>query len=223
MEARISRFCLFVWNGFQMRRVFVLLCGALLVAGGSFAEKPKGKQTASDAKPPADAAAHAAGAPIDAKTYIIGAEDQLFVRVWDSQQVTSPVTVRPDGKISLLLVGEIQAAGMTPEQLAAKVAEALTKYMQHPDVSVSVTAINSKKYFISVEVSRTGSFPLLIPTTVSEALANAGGFKDFAKTKDIVIIRGSQRFHFNYKDVVIHGKHPEQNILLEPGDQIIVP
>jgi polysaccharide export outer membrane protein len=210
-----------------MKRSCLLLCWMLaLPFSSSYAAKqPKSKQTTgTPAKPPSDPAAHATGTPaVDTKTYIIGAEDSLFIRVWDSAQVSGPVTVRPDGKVSLLLIGEVQAAGMTPEQLAGKITEALNKYMTHPDVSVAVTQINSKKYFISGEVGKPGAFPLLVPTTVSEALVNAGGFKDFAKTKDIVIIRGNQRFHFNYKDVVIHGKHREQNILLEPGDQIIVP
>lgn len=208
-----------------MKRICFLLCLGLGFSWVCSADKKPKQPDAPPATPPADAAAHSAGAPaVDSKAYIIGAEDSLLIRVWDSAQVSGQVSVRPDGKISLPLIGEVQAAGLTPEKLAAGITEALNKYMTHPDVSVSVLEIRSKKYFISGEgVQKTGSFSLLMPTTVSEALVNAGGFKDFAKTKGIIIIRGNQRFHFNYKDVVIHGKHREQNILIEPGDQIIVP
>ena len=199
-----------------------LIMGTLALSSVLLAAKqPKAKP--SGAKAPTDTEAHAAGAPsTDTKSYIIGAEDILFIQVWDNAQLTGPRTVRPDGKISLPLAGELQAAGLTPEKVGANLAEALTKVMVHPDVTVTVQQINSKKYFISGEVSKTGAFPLLVPTKVSEALVNAGGFRDFAKKSKILIIRGSQRFYFNYNDVVIHGKHLETDILIEPGDLIII-
>jgi len=112
---------------------------------------------------------------------------------------------------------------LTPEKLGENIAEGLSKVMKRPEVSVSVQQVNSSKYFIQGEVFRTGAFPLIGPTRVLEALSNTGGFKDFANTKNIVILRGEgQRFKFNYKEV-IQGKKMEQNIFLESGDQIIVP
>jgi polysaccharide export outer membrane protein len=121
------------------------------------------------------------------------------------------------------LVNELQAAGLTPEALSKAITEGLGKYLTQPEVSVSVTAVNSKKYYISGEgAQRTGSFPLTVPTTVLEALVNAGGFREFAKPKNIVVLRRGQKLKFNYKEV-IDGKKMEQNILIEHGDHIIVP
>lgn len=194
----------------------------------SSAERKSGADTKSSLNSPVkDASAPelppvVGGAPIDPKTYIIGPEDSLLIRIWREPDLSGPVMVRPDGRISLQLLNEIQAAGLTPEQLTQKVAEGLSKYMTHPEVSVAVQQVNSKKYFIIGEIQKPGSYPLTIPTTVLEALVNAGGFRDFANTKKIVIMRGPKRFTFNYKDVT-KGKHMEQNILLESGDQIIVP
>jgi polysaccharide export outer membrane protein len=171
-----------------------------------------------------DTGAGAAGSVtgLDSHKFIIGPEDVLAVRVWREPELSGSFMVRPDGKISLPLVNEIQAAGLTPEQLSGNIVRSLSKYMNRPEVSISVTAVNSRKYFIQGEVQRPGSYPLVVPTTVLEALVNAGGFREFANTKKIIILRkGGKNFRFNYKDVV-KGKHAEQNILLEPGDQIIV-
>lgn len=162
------------------------------------------------------------GAPVDPNTYVIGPEDVLMIRVWREAELSGLVVVRPDGKISLQLVNELQAAGLTPEQLRVSVADALSKLMTRPEVDVSVQTVNSKKYFLNGEVQKPGSYSLVLPTKVLEALVNAGGFREFANTKKIVVMRGSKQFHFNYKEV-IKGKHLEQNILLESGDQIIVP
>jgi polysaccharide export outer membrane protein len=120
------------------------------------------------------------------------------------------------------LLGELQAGGLTPEALAGDLAKALSKYIAAPNVMVSVSAVNSKKYFIIGEVQRPGSYPLVLPTTVLQALAIAGGFKDFADSKNIRILRGAKRFRFNYRDFV-SGKDQAQNILLESGDQLIIP
>jgi polysaccharide export outer membrane protein len=158
------------------------------------------------------------------KSYIIGAEDGLTVQVWGDPRLSGAVLVRPDGKISLNLAGEIPAAGLTPSQLEKSIADILRskEILNRPQVTVQVTAINSKKYYILGEVLKPGPNPLVVPTRVLEALVNAGGFKDFANTRKIEVIRGTQRMKFNYKDV-IHGKHTEQNIFLEPGDIITVP
>jgi len=179
------------------------------------AKDPAGKAVA--AKP-----AVVGGSPVDPKVYVIGPEDLLQVRVWREAELSGQFPVRPDGKISLALVNEIQAAGLTPEQLSAAIAQGLGKYMTQPEVSVSVLQVNSKKYFIIGEVQKPGSFSLTVPTTALEALVNAGGFREFANTKKIVILRKGQRHKFNYKEVIA-GKKMEQNILLESGDQIIVP
>jgi polysaccharide export outer membrane protein len=179
--------------------------------------KPSGGGKAAEAKP------RAAGAQaVDTKNYIIGPEDMLLIRVWREPELSGQFPVRPDGRISLPLVNEIQAAGLTPEQLGAAITQGLGKYMTQPEVSVAVVAVNSKKYYVIGEVVRTGPYPLTVPTTVLEALVTAGGFRDFANPKKIVILRGAQRLKFNYKEVVA-GKNAEQNVLLENGDKIIVP
>lgn len=191
----------------------VLLSGAALLAA----------QAPPAAKPQAGTgAAPEKVAPIDPKTYVIGPEDVLMIRVWREPELSGQIPVRPDGKISIQLVGEVQASGLTPEQLTNSIAEGLAKYMTRPEVSVSVVSVLSKKYYISGEVQRPGAYPLLVPTTVLQALVNAGGFRDFANTKKITILRGTKRFNFNYKEV-LKGKKQEQNILIENGDQIIIP
>jgi polysaccharide export outer membrane protein len=162
------------------------------------------------------------GAPVDPKTYIIGAEDNLMIEVWKEPDLSRAVLVRLDGKISLPLLGEMQAGGLTPETLAANLATAWSKYVTAPNVMVSVSAVNSKKYFVIGQVTRPGSFSLVVPTTILQALAIAGGFQDYANSKNITILRGAKRFRFNYQDF-IRGKNESQNILLENGDQIIVP
>jgi polysaccharide export outer membrane protein len=164
----------------------------------------------------------AVGAPVDPKTYIIGAEDILMVKVWREPELSGPVGVRPDGKISLPLIGDLQAGGMTPEKLAEEITVGFSKYVTSPEVMVQVASVNSKKYFISGEVNRPGSYPLVVPTTVLEALAIAGGFREWASKKNIMILRGPRRYKFNYSEVV-KGKNMTQNILLESGDHIIVP
>jgi polysaccharide export outer membrane protein len=174
-------------------------------------------EVAGDAKPGA-----APAAPVDPKAYIIGAEDVISIRVWREPENSGQFVVRPDGKVSVPLVGEIQAAGLTPEKLSLSIAESLQKVMVHPEVTVGVEKVMSKKYYIQGEVNKPGSYPLVIDTTVLEALVNAGGFREFANTKKIVILRGSDRLKFNYHEVT-HGKKMEQNILVKPGDQIIVP
>ncbi len=130
--------------------------------------------------------------------------------------------IRPDGKITMPFLGDVLATGVTPAELSFSIKDKLKKYIVDPDVSVSVSAVNSKRYYIQGEVNRTGEYKLLVPTKVLEALVNAGGFKDFANQKKIVIMRVSgERLNFNYKEV-IKGKNMDQNIYLKPGDIIIV-
>jgi polysaccharide biosynthesis/export protein len=213
---------------------FALFAGIVLLASAStFAqaqEKPAGqlpaeRQPAAVAPKPggADAASVAsAAAPVDPKSYKIGSEDVLNIRVWKEPELSGSYTVRPDGKITLPLAGDVQAANVTPLELTKNVTDVLKKYINNPEVTVAVAAVLSKKYYITGEVGRTGAFPLVTPTTVLEALTGAGGFRDFANTKNIVVLRGTKRYKFNYKDF-IKGKNLEQNIFLENGDYIIVP
>lgn len=141
--------------------------------------------------------------------------------VWREPDITRQVVVRPDGKITMNLIGELQAGGLTPDRLGKQITEALQKFINTPDVNVSVLQVNSKKYYVNGEVNRPGPFPMPVPVNVLQAISNAGGFKDFANKKKIVILRGSKRIFFNYNEV-IKGKKMEQNIFLEPGDQIFV-
>lgn len=179
-----------------------------------------------DAAPPSSAMADpevkkSAGAPVDPRTYVIGAEDVLAVRVWKDPDASGMVTVRPDGKITLSLGGDVQASGLTPEQLSKRITEALSSFINRPQVTVIVQAVFSKKYYISGEVNRPGGFPLVVPTTIVEALTQAGGFREFANQKRIIVMRGAKRVPFNYKDY-IKGKGLDQNIQLENGDHIVV-
>jgi polysaccharide export outer membrane protein len=155
-------------------------------------------------------------------SYVIGPDDVLFIRVWGDAVLTGYYAVSPDGKITFPLIRDIQAAGLTREELTRQLTEALSKKLVNPDVTTQLTQINSKKYYISGEVNRQGSFPLTAPITVFDALNGAGGFKEFARKDKVVIARGAKRIKFNYQEV-LKGKRLEQNIMLQNGDTIIVP
>jgi polysaccharide export outer membrane protein len=160
-------------------------------------------------------------------SYVIGNDDHLAISVWKEPDLTRSIPVRSDGKISLPLVGEISAAGRTPLQLELDIANRLKSYITVPEVTVIVEQINSKKFNIMGMVGRPGSFPLTLSTTIVDAIAAAGGFRDFAKKKGVYILRqnpdGTQsRLNFNYNDF-IKGKNLSQNVKLEPRDTIIVP
>jgi polysaccharide biosynthesis/export protein len=158
--------------------------------------------------------------------YVIGAQDILDVSVWKEPEVSRIVPVRPDGKISLPLLNDVQAAGLTPAQLAAQITESLKKYVTSPQVTVIVTTINSQRVYILGEVTRPGAFPMLPGMTVMQALSSAGGFTPFAKMKSIYVLRTDNgkkvKFPFNYKEA-INGKNSEQDIQLKAGDTIVVP
>lgn len=158
--------------------------------------------------------------------YRIGPQDLLRVDVWKEPEITRTVPVRPDGKISLPLLNDVQAAGLTPVELSKMIGDALKKYITNPQVTVTVAEINSRRVYVSGEVGRPGAFPLLPNMTVLQALSSSGGFTQFARIKSIYVLRiedGKQVKHpFSYKDVV-SGKAPEENILLLPGDVIVVP
>ena len=182
-----------------------------------------GTATAS-ATTPAVGGSHAAAT--SDPDYVIGAEDMLDVNVWKEAELTRQVPVRPDGKISLPLLNDVQAAGLTPTQLAAQITKGLEKYMTSPQVTVIVSQINSQRIYILGEVGRVGAYGLLPGMTVLQAISNAGGFTAFANVKAIYVLRqenGKQtKLPFNYKDV-LSGKSPEQNIELKAGDTVVVP
>ncbi|HWZ99331.1 MAG TPA: polysaccharide biosynthesis/export family protein [Candidatus Dormibacteraeota bacterium] len=197
-----------------------LLVGALLSAPLAFAQDASAPKTDSTTKP---VAAPAATSDAD---YKIGPQDVLRIDVWKEPDISRTIPVRPDGKVSLPLLNDVQAAGMTTMQLASSLRDSFSKFLNNPQVTVTVTEINSRRVFITGEVTRAGALPLLPNMTVLQALSSAGGFTQFAKLKNIYVLRtedGKQIKHpFNYKEVV-KGNLSEQNILLQPGDVIVVP
>lgn len=158
--------------------------------------------------------------------YVIGSEDVLDVSVWKEPDFSRTVPVRPDGKISLPLLNDVQAAGLTPPQLAAEITTSLNKFVTSPQVTVIVTQVNSQRVYLLGEVTRPGAYTLTPGMTVLQALSNAGGFTPYANSKKIYLLReengNQQKLSFNYKDVIA-GKRPEQNIALKTGDTIVVP
>jgi polysaccharide export outer membrane protein len=158
--------------------------------------------------------------------YKIGPQDVVRIDVWKEPDISRTIPVRPDGKISLPLLSDVQAAGLTALQLADSIRDGYKKFINSPQVTVTVTEINSRRVYVSGEVGHPGALPLLPNMTALQALTSSGGFTQFAKPKNIYILRtedGKQVKHpFNYKDV-INGKKPEDNILLQPGDTIVVP
>jgi polysaccharide biosynthesis/export protein len=163
-------------------------------------------------KPPAD--------------YVIGVEDALDVIYWQDKDMSASVVVRPDGNISLPLLNDIKAAGLTPEELRVRVAQAATKFVEDPTVSVVIKAINSRRVYISGGIAKPGPYPLMDAMTVLQLISVAGGPTEYAKTEDIMILRKENGKEvprrFNYKDVS-RGKKLDQNIQLKPGDTIIIP
>lgn len=197
---------------------FVLVTS--LFGSAAFAQQP--------AAPPATAVAPpAAPAGVELPPgYVIGADDVLTVIFWRDKEMSTEVAVRPDGKVTLPLVNDIDAAGKTPEQLRLDIAEAASRFVEAPTVSVVVKAINSRKVFITGMVGKSGAFPLTGPTTVLQLISMAGGLHEFANSKNIIINRvenGKQvALKFNYNDVR-RGKKLQQNIELKPGDTVVVP
>jgi polysaccharide export outer membrane protein len=177
-------------------------------------------------QPTATSSASPATKPHD-DTFIIGTDDVLAVNVWKEPDISRSVPVRSDGMISLPLAGELQASGQTPHQLELAIAGKLKSYISEPEVTVIVQEIRSQKFNILGQVARPGSYPLTNASTVLDAIALAGGFRDFAKQKNIYILRqnpdgGQSRLPFNYKEV-IKGKDAAQNIKLQPRDTIVIP
>jgi polysaccharide biosynthesis/export protein len=160
------------------------------------------------------------------ESYVIGPEDVINIAVWKEPDFSSTVPVRPDGKVSLALLGDVAAAGKTPGTLAADLTVLLKKYVAQPRVTVMVTAINSRRVFLLGEVNRPGPIVITPAMTVLQAIAAAGGPTAYANQKKIYVLRtdnGNQtKLPFNYKEA-IKGNVPEQNVMLRPGDTIVVP
>lgn len=190
-----------------------------ILALASSVSLPAQETAAAEAPPQAPASA-------GDSSYIIGVGDLLKVSVWKNPDLQAEVPVRPDGRISVPLIGEVHVAGLTPLEVQALLTDHYTRFVTAPSVSVLVTQINSRKVFILGQVKESGAFDILQPTNVMQALAMAGGATEFAKTSKIVVLREvngvKMRWQVNL-DAVASGKRPEDNMVLEPGDTIIVP
>lgn len=199
-----------------MRAVLLAALGMMLAAG-----EVRAQEAAKNTDKPMPAPAQAATS--DA-SYKIGPQDVLKVDVWKETEITRSVPVRPDGKISLPLLNDVQAAGLTAMELANNITEGLKKFINNPQVTVTVTEINSRRVYVTGEVTRPGAYPLLPNMTALQALTSGGGFTQFANPKKCYVLRnesGKQVKHpFNYK-AVLDGK--QDDIPLQPGDTIVVP
>jgi polysaccharide export outer membrane protein len=207
-------------------RHLVLLCVVVLVANCLVAQT-NSSVPAAPVQATATDAANATATKGHDDTFVIGAGDVLSINVWKEPDLSKTIPVRSDGKISLPLAGEVQAAGRTPLKLEQDIAEKLKNYISEPDVTVIVQQIISQKFNILGQVVKPGSYLLTSAATVLDAIAIAGGFRDFAKKKSIYVLRqnadGTQaRLPFNYTEV-IKGKNLQQNVKLQPGDTIVVP
>jgi polysaccharide export outer membrane protein len=216
----------------EKARIFAicLACSAVSIeAFAQAASAPAAKQPA-----PATTAAKSAPAPTPPVPagvtppagYVIGPEDQLSIVYWREKDLSADVVVRPDGLISLPLLNDVNAAGLSPEQLRVAITQGASKFVEEPTVSVVVKAINSRKVYITGQVGKPGPFPLGGPTTVLQLIAMSGGLAEYAKKSEIVVIRNengkSTTFPFNYEEVMKR-KNLGQNIELKPGDTVIVP
>ena len=220
-----------------MRSTWTAVAALVLVSGMAWAQDapaqpaatPDSAKAASDKvaadKAVADKGTNAVPASQAGPDYVIGPEDVVHVQVWKENDLTATLPVRPDGKISLPLLNDVQAAGLTPEQLAQSLTEKLKKYIADPRVTVVVTAINSKRIYLIGEVLHTGGTPLLPNMTVLQALSSAG-LNQFAKTKGIYVLRtvnGKQeKLAVNYRKLV-KGQEIEENYVLQSGDTIVIP
>jgi polysaccharide biosynthesis/export protein len=207
-----------------MRRALLAaaLSGCLVVSG----VRAAGAQD--QAQPSNGAAANdSATAAVLPAGYLIGTDDVLSILFWGEKDMSAEVTVRPDGKVSLPLLNDVQAAGLTPSALRDAIVEAARKYVADPNPTVIVKTINSRKVFITGQVEKPGPYPLNSSTTVLQLVAMAGGVKEFARSKNITVLRTEQGgrqqvFRFNYQEVQF-GKNLYQNIELKPGDTVVVP
>jgi len=211
----------------KRRRIAGTLALSLLLAVATGAQQGE-KTRGADKQPTGASSPSDRGDPVavEKADYLIGPEDMLDISVWKEPDFSRMVPVRPDGKISLPLLSDVKAAGLTPTQLATSITAMLRKYVTQPQVTVIVTQMNSQRVYVLGEVNRPGQVPLLPGMTVLQALASAGGFTQFAEQKEIYVLRtenGKQSsYPFNYKEAV-RGQGSTQNIILKPGDTIVVP
>lgn len=204
----------------------VLALSLIALAIPAHAQDNSGSKQSADDSQGANTNAAASKSATSDPNYVIGPQDVLDISVWKEPGVTRTVPVRPDGKISLPLLNDVQAAGLTPMQLSTSLTERLKKFMDAPQVTVIVTQINSQRVYVIGQVMRPGAYPLVPGMTILQALSSAGGFAQFANEKKVFLLRtvnGAQtKSYFNYKQV-LDGKRPEQNLVLKAGDQIVVP
>lgn len=204
---------------------FVRALGALILVYAATPAVLAGQQAptnpATAPAPVANGTAASADAPQD---YVIGPDDVLGVLFWRDEAMSSDVIVRPDGKISLPLLNDVQAAGQTPEGLRSHITELAKQFISEPSVSIVVRQLNSRKVFITGQVTRPGSYTISTPTSILQLIALAGGLAEYAQRESITLIRPGQAqpLRFNY-DEVSKGKKIEQNVILKVGDTIIVP
>ena len=203
-----------------------LFFGVVLVGAGILPGKAQEAASQNAASTPAAQEMGASDKAHDQK-YVIGNDDVLAISVWKEPDLTKAIPVRSDGKISLPLVGELQATGKTPMQLELDITEKLKNFITAPEVNVIVQQVNSRKFNVLGEVTKPGSYPLTASTTIMDAIAVAGGLRDFAKKTGVYILRKGpdgreSRLNFNYKSF-IKGKNSDQNVRIEPNDTIIVP
>jgi polysaccharide export outer membrane protein len=196
---------------------------ALVCAGapaGASGQSATPAAASDDALPPA-----VSGVALPAG-YVIGTDDVLSIVFWREREMSTEVVVRPDGKVSVPLLNDIPAAGLTPDQLRAELEKQAMKYIESPNASVIVKAIHSRKVHITGNVAKSGEYPLNTDLTVLQLIALAGGLLEWADAKNILVMRTvageAEALKFNYKDVV-RQKNLEQNVLLRPGDTVIVP
>jgi len=168
----------------------------------------------------------AAAAATKDPNYVIGAQDMLDISVWKEPEFTRTVPVRPDGKISLPLLNDVQASGLTPTQLSTEITDSLEKFMTNPQVTVIVTQTNSQRIYLLGEINHSGAYTLTPQMTVMQAISNAGGPTAFAHSTKIYVLRQEngkqQKIFFNFK-AAIGGKSSQPDILLKPGDTVVVP
>jgi len=208
-----------------MKRTWKMAMATLLLVSGLALAQDHAPAQPSASVQPAESAKPDATTSVAGPDYVIGPEDVLHIAVWKESDLTAPLPVRTDGKISLPLLNDVQAAGLTPMQLADSLTEKLKKYVASPRVTVVVSSINSKRIFMVGEVGHAGPLPMLPNMTVLQALSSAG-MTQFANTKKIYVMRvqnGKQeKLPVNYRKLV-KGEQVEQNYLLQPGDTIVVP
>jgi polysaccharide export outer membrane protein len=224
--------------------VAMLGSSTLVSAQGGNAAPPKPAPTAPAPAPaPQKPAAPAAGAPAQPATptpaeiaaqagvtppsdYVIGPDDVLIIIFWREKDLSSEVTVRPDGRISIPLLQDVEAAGLTPEQLQKKLLSLAQRFVEDANITVVVKQINSRRVYITGQVARPGPYLLTSPTTVVQLISMAGGLLEYADAKNIVIVRNEKNtpvsYRFNYREMT-ERKNLKQNILLKPGDTVLVP